>query len=380
MGLTRRFLSLIVDNRSLGAQSLRCMDLMRHKLFNTTPPNGNLRKNNPNGTLLQNKQARAAAFKMDNISLPKPSFCMRASDFDLRDPHMHCFPAVERRVFCLDRAGRGFLLEADTSRMVMLPPLHKPKLEPISLYIPCDDLLDDLDGGGGGSLFIMDRITKPEQETDCKFEALVYRKPSANFLSYSWDCDRLLPPPCFRDTVHSCLEISSYAVVKGGSQICISVDGVGTYCLDMVSFAWSEVGKWTLPFRGKVEYVPEMKLWFGFSAKDQHLAAADLSTMDSSQPQLLDTWNEVDLPQEWQQLQDPQLVNLGSGRFCIARFLHAGTANSVDESSNQNVTVLTGVEVVTACGISGRLKLDMIKHKSRCHKSSCGEETITSVF
>ncbi|RLN17482.1 hypothetical protein C2845_PM02G09270 [Panicum miliaceum] len=384
MGLTRRFLSLIVDNRSLGAQSLRCMDLTRHKLFNTTPPDGNLRKNKPNGTLLQNKQATAATFKMDNISLPKPSFYMRASDFDLRDPHMHCFPAVERRVFCLDRAGRGFLLEADTSRMVMLPHLHKPKLEPISLYIPCDDLLDDLDGGGGGSLFIMDRVTKPELEADCKFEALVYRKPSSNFLSCSWDCDLLLPPPCFHDTIHSCLEISSYAVVKGGSQICISVDGVGTYCLDIVSYAWSEVGKWTLPFRCKVEYVPELKLWFGFSAKDQHLAAANLSTMDyhESQPQLLESWKEVGLPQGWQQLQDPQLVNLGSGRFCIARFLHTGTTNSgcVDESSNQNVTVLTGVEVAIARDFCGRLKLDMVKHKSRCHKSNCGEETITAVF
>uniref|UniRef100_K3YVV7 Uncharacterized protein n=1 Tax=Setaria italica TaxID=4555 RepID=K3YVV7_SETIT len=148
---------------------------------------------------------------------------MGASDFDLNDNdhRMRCFPAVERRAFCLDQAGRGFLLEADTSRMVMMPPLHKPKLEPISLYIPCADKLDDLDGGGGGSLFIMDRVTKPEvREAGGPFEALVYRKPysSSSFLSKSWDCDLLPPPPPYtRGAGHGrCLEITSYALVNCG--------------------------------------------------------------------------------------------------------------------------------------------------------------------
>ncbi|RCV05350.1 hypothetical protein SETIT_1G076800v2 [Setaria italica] len=140
---------------------------------------------------------------------------MGASDFDLNDNdhRMRCFPAVERRAFCLDQAGRGFLLEADTSRM--------PKLEPISLYIPCADKLDDLDGGGGGSLFIMDRVTKPEvREAGGPFEALVYRKPysSSSFLSKSWDCDLLPPPPPYtRGAGHGrCLEITSYALVNCG--------------------------------------------------------------------------------------------------------------------------------------------------------------------
>jgi hypothetical protein len=42
-----------------------------------------------------------------------------------------------------------------------------------------------------------------------------------------------------------------------------SVDGIGTYCLDTASRTWRKVGDWTLPFRGRVEYAPELKLWFG---------------------------------------------------------------------------------------------------------------------
>ncbi|OEL14375.1 hypothetical protein BAE44_0024608 [Dichanthelium oligosanthes] len=230
----------------------------------------------------------------------------------------------------------------------------------------------------------MDRISKPEAEAEAggQFEALVYRKPFP-WRKYSWACDILPPPPPYigDTTSHSsCLEISSYAVLKGGSQICVSVDGAGTYCLDTASYAWSEVGRWTLPFHGKAEYVPELKLWFGFSAKDQHLAAADLSTMDS-QPQLLDSLKELDLPKRWQQVQDPQLVNLGSGRFCVARFLQRTPGRGVgDGSSHRSVTVLTGVEVAIAYGFAGKVNLGMVKHKSRFHKSSCGEDTITAVL
>jgi hypothetical protein len=63
----------------------------------------------------------------------------------------------------------------------------------------------------------------------------------------------------------------------------------GTYCLDTASHTWSKVGDWTLPFVGKVEYVPELKLWFGISTSESgngQLAAADLSAMDS-EPQRL---------------------------------------------------------------------------------------------
>uniref|UniRef100_A0A0D3GUA5 Uncharacterized protein n=1 Tax=Oryza barthii TaxID=65489 RepID=A0A0D3GUA5_9ORYZ len=202
--------------RTSGAKSLRCLNLRRHKLFNTTPPPVVLPLNGDEDGP-KNKQA------MHKIVLPTPSFNLRAP---------HFFPAAaDRRVFSLDQSGRAFLLDAESPRMVILPRLQKPNLEPIALYIPCPKL--DLDGygsgSGGGNLFIMDRIVKPKagcNHFEFEGEALIYSKHSPNILC-------------------------------------------------------KEVDKWTLPFQGKVEYVPELKLWFGFSAEDGCLAAANLSGVGS---------------------------------------------------------------------------------------------------
>ena len=263
-GLSRRFLNVIVENRSAGVQTLRCVDLVRHKLFNTKPPPPTT------GGLKKKKKQAFKTEKMLPLPTPRPSssFSMRASSGQGR---MHCCPApADGRVLCLDKpSGRSLLMEADTSwpRIVMMPPLQ-PKLDPISLYIPdpdCtakhddphllqldDDIAAAATGGGGGTFFIMDRIIasklgRPEEEeaaASCRhlFEAFVYRNPNYTFLpSMCWNCDPLPPPPPYvhrdrdrdRDDNTSSLEISSYAVVKddrsGGSHICISVDGVGTY-------------------------------------------------------------------------------------------------------------------------------------------------------
>jgi hypothetical protein len=137
MGFSRRFLNLIVDSRTIpGVKSLCCMDLnlRRHSLFDTaTPP---ARKKTTTRTRAPKGNALAASNK---IRLPSPSFNVRASDSDLTDQRIDFFPAAaDQRVFCLDQAGRGFLLEADTPRMAMMPRLHRPKPEPISLYVPGD--------------------------------------------------------------------------------------------------------------------------------------------------------------------------------------------------------------------------------------------------
>ncbi|CAN6168816.1 unnamed protein product [Urochloa humidicola] len=172
----------------------------------------------------------------------------------------------------------------------------------------------------------------------------------------------------------------SYTVVGGGSHICISVDRAGTYCMDTVTHAWSKVGDWELPFLGKVEYIPELKLWFGFSAsdKDQRLVAADLSCMDSG-PELVGTWKELDdTPWQWRQERDSQLVYLGSGRFCIVKFLQETNATMPGFASRETFeqfAVLTCVEVQRVhhggCrGSSGRdgsgkVELRVIKRQSR---------------
>ncbi|GJN33011.1 hypothetical protein PR202_gb21567 [Eleusine coracana subsp. coracana] len=97
--------------------------------------------------------------------------------------------------------------------------------------------------------------------------------------------------------------------------------------------------------RRLVEYVAEQKLWFGVSARERQFAAADLSVMES-QPQLLaGTLEGLDLPEEWKECKDPQIVYLGAGKFCIGRFFHSRTPNGDnlgDELSGQNTVILTG--------------------------------------
>ena len=186
----------------------------------------------------------------------------------------------------------------------------------------------------------------------------------------------LLPPPPFVvcDTKDERPpKISSYAVVGGGgggsgssSLIYIAAEeGAGTYSLDTVRHTWSRLGDCALPFHGKVEYVPELKLWFGISSKDWTLAAADLSAM-GSQTQLV------------------SLVNLGCGRFCIVRFFYTSTTlegyfdevleeEYSDEEYEEYFVILTGVEVVRCDNYvsgndsKGKVELKMIKHNSMYH-------------
>ncbi|CAL5083947.1 unnamed protein product [Urochloa decumbens] len=428
MGLSRRFLNLIVEDRIPVFKSLRCIDLRRQHFFNNTTPqhpngNGSESEERPQDATswaptadacnLKNTQdaAGAAALKIERIRLPNPSFSFLASAVGY-EWTTNCFPLADRKVLCTDQSARAFLFDADTRDVSTMPDLHRPKCVPFSLFVPSADLEGRDDGGG--SIFVMESIPAPELRRNGRpshqFEAFVYGKPTLTSSSKSWQCQLLPPPPFVCDPNMYCdgklPSISSYTVVGGGSHICISSEGTGgTYCLDTVRHTWSHEFKWTLPFHGKVEYVPELNLWFGLSAKDWHLAAADLSSMDS-QPQLVGVWKEFNPPEEWRVTQDPQLVNLGSGRFVVVRFFH--TWNQTDDFSYEikedYFVVLTGVEVVprghdgndNGCdngdgngsghsdsngnGGNGKVELRMNTHKSKRHTSYGRDGTIRTVF
>ncbi|OEL22939.1 hypothetical protein BAE44_0016043 [Dichanthelium oligosanthes] len=269
MGPSRRpFLNLIVDDRIPGARSLRC-----HQFFyQTTPP----RSPNGDGSVEEppqdaaswapaadagnhkDQQAAGASVKMKRIRLPSPILSFHASAARYTCG-INCFPVAGRRkVLCADQSGRSFLFDADTA------------------------------------------------------------KHTATSFAKSWRHCLLPPPPLVCDPKHrgEFHRITTCAVV--GSQICVSVEDAGTYCLDT----------------------------------DRHLAAADLSAMDS-QPQVVGAWNELEQPEKWQDdIMNPQLVNLGSGRFCVARFFYACTGTTIVhfdlEPVLEHFAVLTGVEVIAA--------------------------------
>lgn len=391
MSLSRRFQNLILENRFTGAKSLHCVDLTRQLFGNTADSGRRSSCQTPAVDAGNPKSEQAVALEMRRIRVPIPIFTYEAAPN--QQGKIDCFPLAERKMFWADHLGRTFLFDAETRQMEIVPNLHRPKWMPFSLFVPNVDAdYDSSEYLYGSSLFVMEKTPRPEANCSTRgsnqFEAFVYRKATRTSYFKSWQCQIVPPPPYVRELKywHSRRrpEIGSYAVVSVGndSHICISVEGVGTYCLDMATYKWSKVGEWTLPFHGRVDYVPDLNLWLGFTTETRRLAAADLSDMESH-PQLVGSWKELYLPEEWKVCKDPQLVSLGSGRFCIARFFRSTTLNGHPRSDiDQNLAVFTGVELSPSVqdvnGGSGKVQLQMISHKSSCYISN--DTTIDSVF
>ncbi|RLN11496.1 hypothetical protein C2845_PM09G09330 [Panicum miliaceum] len=232
------------------------MDLKRYKLFNgipSLPLNSNTSESEePQETTLPAGNPKNG---MRKIRLRAPGFNLRSSAMGF-DWYMDCFPLAGGNLLCTDQSGRASLFNADTRWVESMPYLHKPKFSPVSIFVPWAD-----GNVGGGSIFIMEGCPDQEQESakplSSQFEAFMYHRPSLTSFNKSWQ-HQLLPPPPFicnpKYYVDNSTQpmITSYAVVGGGSQVCISVDDAGTYCLDTVTHTWTRVGDWTLPFVGKV--------------------------------------------------------------------------------------------------------------------------------
>ncbi|OEL32606.1 hypothetical protein BAE44_0006375 [Dichanthelium oligosanthes] len=203
-----------------------------------------------------------------------------------------------------------------------------------------------------------------------------------------------LPPPLLRDFPTS--RIESFTVVDGGRTICASCDGKRTYCLDTASSEWRLAGDWALPFRGRAEYAPELNTWLGFRPDaPNHLCAVDLSgvgadTREASK--LQHVWEDFTPPpmeessivlnrrfpryvlrrtKHWGML-SRDLVNLGYGRFCIAKVFTVIQRESirydVDDTHDDVFAVLTGVEVLRSGDDEGVLR--MVKHKAKRYIST----------
>uniref|UniRef100_A0A8R7PAI2 Uncharacterized protein n=1 Tax=Triticum urartu TaxID=4572 RepID=A0A8R7PAI2_TRIUA len=118
--------------------------------------------------------------------------------------------------------------------------------------------------------------------------------PSHYNLDWVW---RDLPVPPFVDDPSNCRATMNCSfMLLDSSTMCVSEEGIGTYTFDMVSRKWSRAGNWALPFCGKAEYVPKLKLWFALSppSSPHSLCALDLpaNAMDfESPPDLRHSWD-----------------------------------------------------------------------------------------
>ncbi|CAN6168820.1 unnamed protein product [Urochloa humidicola] len=196
MGLSRQVKNVILDCPYGGAKWLRSVDLT-HQLFgNTTPLPSKIRGRSESTTAgcagrQKKKQAVAVAadLNMERIRLSSPIFRFQTTT----PPNcctIDCFPLSSSKVAMADQNGRMFFCDAETRRVVPMPDLHKPKSEPISLFVPSADADDD-HPSGGGSLYVMERVPDPEKCHSAlpsdQFEAFMPSKPSGTFGDL-WHC------------------------------------------------------------------------------------------------------------------------------------------------------------------------------------------------
>lgn len=129
-----------------------------------------------------------------------------------------------------------------------------------------------------------------------------------------------------------------------------------------------ESGDWMMPFEfhGGAEYSQDFDLWLGFSRESPHHLCwtSELSAMVMDKPpELQHGWQDLVVPENWL-LTDARLVNLGSGKFCIAKHFEIDRAPGelgyyYCTSVRCRFAVLTGVEI--GRGAEG---LKALKHKS----------------
>jgi hypothetical protein len=303
-------------------------------------------------------EAQAAAARpvpwLERIQvLPPPKVKLQAyrSDDMRLDflPFYGCSDGGESRILCTDPAGSTVICNAGDGSIDPVTRLTEPKgSSPVYFSVSLGKKAYDIDCKRADALYVLDRL--PASYSPCNFEALIYK-------AKCWQWHQLPPPPYVNDPDHDFGAIQSYALLDGGTTVCISSAPVGTYCFDTATREWTKAGRWTMPFDGRAEHVPNRDRLFGFrfvsSERNQLLCATDL------EGEVSDTVWEEEAPQQEHRGFEPDfavspvdrhshhLAHLGSGRFCTARFYrHDG----------KRFAVFTGLEVDKG--------LNLVKHKS----------------
>ncbi|WVZ53300.1 hypothetical protein U9M48_004266, partial [Paspalum notatum var. saurae] len=389
--MRRQFLNLVVESLDTGLHSLRRINLSSNLFY-------------PSSTAAEAAMARSEAAIKANAEKQagyRHGFrflqTIASSLGPLPDAVINLKPSVwsadhmpfdmisllsdESTILWSDSAGCTSLYDVDSNSAMPVPNLRAPKGRgtiPITITRAATNgsLATQRE-----SLYVMGRWLHPNFRDYC-FEKLSYEGGQDVFsehdLSQGWCC--VPPPPACELPDY----IDAYTVV-GGSTIYFSSTkpGVGTYAFDTGSWKWRLAGNWNLPFSGKAEYVPELKLWFGLSTCSPfHLCASDLSAVHFERPPTVDhTWVDLDIPKSWS-LFHLDIINLGSGRFCVVKIFHNTVPSlkmgfSDDEGSdndealdcgdviNSEFAILTGIEIVGCGGEAPPGKLRMLKHMSK---------------
>ncbi|KAL6649290.1 hypothetical protein ACP70R_013514 [Stipagrostis hirtigluma subsp. patula] len=384
----RRFLNLVL-RRNNGPYSVS--QLETSNLFYESAAAA--RKNN------ETKQAsRSMEEEVPELRSPPAPTTMKLQPFRSNDhdtikgaPLLGAFG--ETKILCADDLGYTGVYDATSHAFQAMPRMNAPK-GPVHVVLPIprtaahaaveaaaargsysdsdtadvfEAVFPRFDGDHAESVHVMDLAPR------CPFPFEVL-----SFIRGAWVW-RPLPPPPFvhdhppeprrvlRDLEHKATWVSSVAV--DGSKIFVSPSSTaqedevdGTYCFDTVTQEWGREGDWAMPFVGKAELVPEHGVWLGFSRCRPHHLCAISSLHPPNNKVEQQWWTDRDPPDGWS-LIDLNLVNLGSGRFCTAKFFDARVPSNHGDAGDI-VTVFTGVEVLCSYDGAGRLGIQMVKHKS----------------
>ncbi|CAL5091206.1 unnamed protein product [Urochloa decumbens] len=356
--IRRRFVNLVVDNYSTGERSLHRLDAAKHLFCPSTA-----KAEAAHGATQDNNGVRTPPEIGNLPRLPPPTMnlgpfsttvyaCLLDDTFVLLSPR-----TSDGRILHTSREkGLTHLYDAGVGSTAAIPTLQRRSGSPILLPI-----------AGAG-----------EEEEERVYAMKTHcGDPSFEVLDFSQHPHKWEPlplPPFVKSS-----NIRCFTAIDDGHTICVSTEyeTTGTYCFDTRSHEWRKAGDWVLPFEGRVDYVPELETWLGFSSP--------LSCLNPQPPYV---WEDLNPPKEEEILEiggrfagtvlqrsmywwpyGEHLVNLGAGRFCIAKVFQIQQEIKLhlhfegNSTSGEEFVVLIGVEVVRDRDGEGGLR--MVKHKSK---------------
>ncbi|CAL4995394.1 unnamed protein product [Urochloa decumbens] len=193
--------------------------------------------------------------------------------------------------------------------------------------------------------------------------------------------------------------IVSYGMV--GGLVCLSTEGVGTYCFDMLTRTWTKAGDWALPFSGKIEHVPELGVLVGFPTwtwNGNHRVCASLltcvrtltpwtlsATVVGRRPELCEAYASLEPPDAWESVQETRLVSLGGGKLCAVQSFESkkdACASCRREDVDKRFAIFTGLEVVRSGEDDGNGEggIRVIRHKSKRYMLADGDYDDENIF